>query len=67
MLKPSQARRRRGRQGHGPPKDGENEGTVEEIGPEGLPRIIAHGTLANIGVISMFDGVGSVYHIIKKN
>ena len=51
---------------HGPPKDGKNEGTVEEIGPEGLPRIIAHGTLANIGVISMFDGVGSVYHIIKK-
>ena len=39
---------------------------VEEIGPEGLPRITAHGTLANIGVISMFDGVGSVYHIIKK-
>ena len=51
---------------HGPPKDGKNEGTVEEIDPEGLPRIIAHGTLANIGVISMFDGVGSVYHIIKK-
>ena len=39
---------------------------VEEIDPEGLPRIIAHGTLAGIGVISMFDGVGSVYHIIKK-
>ena len=51
---------------HGPPKDGKNEGIVEEIDPEGLPRIIAHGTLANIGVISMFDGVGSVYHIIKK-
>ena len=51
---------------HGPPKDGKNEGMVEEIDPEGLPRIIAHGTLANIGVISMFDGVGSVYHIIKK-
>ena len=51
---------------HGPPKDGKNEDIVEEIDPEGLPRIIAHETLANIGVISMFDGVGSVYHIIKK-
>ena len=34
---------------HGPPKDGKNEDIVEEIDPEGLPRIIAHGTLANIG------------------
>ena len=51
---------------HGPPKDGKNEDMVEEIDPEGLPRIIAHGTLAGIGVISMFDGVGSVYHIIKR-
>ena len=51
---------------HGPSKDGKNEGMFDEIDPEGLPRIIAHGTLANIGVISMFDGVGSVYHIIKK-
>ena len=51
---------------HGPPKDSKNENAVEEIDPEGLPRIIAHATLANVGVISMFDGVGSVYHIIKK-
>ena len=51
---------------HGPPKDSKNENVVEEIDPEGLPRIIAHATLANVGVISMFDGVGSVYHIIKK-
>ena len=51
---------------HGPPKGSKNENVVEEIDPEGLPRIIAHATLANVGVISMFDGVGSVYHIIKK-
>ena len=66
MLKPSQARRRRGRQGTDPLKMVRMRVQFEEIGPEGLPRIIAHGTLANIGVISMFDGVGSVYHIIKK-
>ena len=51
---------------YGPNKGDKNEDTFEEIDPEGLPRVAVHGTLANVGVISMFDGVGSVYHIIKK-
>ena len=34
--------------------------SLNAIDPEGLPMTI-------LGIISMFDGVGSVYHIIKRN
>ena len=43
-----------------------NEDSVEAIDPEGLPMTTTHGTLARVGVISMFDGVGSVYHVIRQ-
>ena len=37
------------------------------IDPEGLPMTVLGETgPAKVGIISMFDGVGSVYHIIKK-
>ena len=42
------------------------ESTFREIDAEGLPRIAERQALAKIGVISMFDGVSSVYHVIKK-
>ena len=51
---------------HGPSKGEQSEGTFQEIDVEGLPRAVGRGALAKVGVISMFDGVGSVYHIIKK-
>ena len=43
-----------------------NEDSADAIDPEGLPMTTTHGTLARVGVISMFDGVGSVYHVIRK-
>ena len=37
------------------------------IDPDGLPMtILGEAGPAKVGIISMFDGVGSVYHIIKK-
>ena len=63
--KSSQKKKRKAK--HGPNKGEKIESTFREIDLEGLPRAAVHETLANVGVISMFDGVGSVYHIIKKN
>jgi hypothetical protein len=41
--------------------------TLDAIDLDGLPRTgLASECQAQVGVISMFDGVGSVYHIIKK-
>ena len=41
--------------------------TLDAIDLDGLPRTgLASECQAPVGVISMFDGVGSVYHIIKK-
>ena len=41
--------------------------SVDAIDPDGLPMtVLGEAGPAKIGVISMFDGVGSVYHIIKK-
>ena len=51
---------------HGPSKGEQSEGAFQEIDVEGLPRVSRCEALARVGVISMFDGVGSVYHIIKK-
>ena len=51
---------------HGPSKGESIEGTFQEIDVEGLPRAADRNALAKVGIISMFDGVGSVYHIIKK-
>ena len=51
---------------HGPSKGEKSESTFQEIDVEGLPRAAERDALARVGVISMFDGVGSVYHIIKK-
>ena len=60
------AKRRKNKSKHGPSKGEQSEGTFQEIDLEGLPRTARRETLARVGVISMFDGVGSVYHIIKK-
>ena len=41
--------------------------SLSAIDPEGLPMtILGDADPAKVGIISMFDGVGSVYHIIKK-
>ena len=41
--------------------------SLSAIDPEGLPMtILGDAGPAKVGIISMFDGVGSVYHIIKK-
>ena len=41
--------------------------SLSAIDPEGLPMtILSDVGPAKVGVISMFDGVGSVYHIVKK-
>ena len=54
----------------GKPKSSQNEGELSmltAIDPEGLPLATAdEAGPARIGVISMFDGVGSIYHVIKK-
>ena len=65
--KPNASAKRRKKKGkHGPSKGEQSEGTFQEIDAEGLPRAARREALARVGVISMFDGVGSVYHIIKK-
>ena len=51
---------------HGPSKSEKMESTFQEIDVEGLPRAAERDVLAKVGVISMFDGVSSVYHVIKK-
>ena len=52
------------------PKRSQCEGEIDSfnaIDPEGLPMtILGEAGPAKVGIISMFDGVGSVYHIIKK-
>ena len=54
----------------GKPKRSQSEGepaSFTAIDPEGLPMTILGETgPARVGIISMFDGVGSVYHVIKK-
>ena len=54
----------------GKPKSCQNEGELSlltAIDPEGLPlTIVDEAGPAKVGIISMFDGVGSIYHIIKK-
>ena len=40
---------------------------VNATDPDGLPlTVLGEAGPAKVGIISMFDGVGSVYHIIKK-
>lgn len=42
-------------------------GTVDEVNQDGLPETPhPNAKIQKIGMVSMFDGVGSVYHIIKK-
>ena len=42
-------------------------GSINDLNPDGLPKAIPLSTdRPRLGIISMFDGVGSVYHIIKK-
>ena len=54
----------------GKPRRSQGEGepaSLTAIDPEGLPLTILGETgPARIGIISMFDGVGSIYHIKKK-
>ena len=54
----------------GKPRRSQNEGELAlltAIDPEGLPLNAFDETgPARIGIISMFDGVSSIYHIIKK-
>ena len=65
--KPSASAKRGKKKGkHGPSKGENSESTFQEIDVEGLPRAAERNALARVGIISMFDGVGSVYHIIKK-
>lgn len=46
---------------------GDEPETIDAIDLDGLPKTgLASDCQAQVGVISMFDGVGSVYHIIKK-
>ena len=46
---------------------GDEPKTIDAIDPDGLPKSdLVSEYQAQVGVISMFDGVGSVYHIIKK-
>ena len=41
--------------------------SLDVIDPDGLPMpVLGDAGPAPVGVISMFDGVGSVYHIVKK-
>ena len=51
---------------HGPSKGENSDSMFQEIDAEGLPKAAECTALARVGIISMFDGVGSVYHIIKK-
>ena len=65
--KPSASAKRGKKKGkHGPSKSDNSVSTPQEIDGEGLPREAERKALAKVGIISMFDGVGSVYHIIKK-
>ena len=42
-------------------------GTVDEVNQDGLPETPhPNAKIQKIGMVSMFDGVGSVYHIIKR-
>ena len=54
----------------GKPRRSQSEGELAlltAIDPEGLPLTIFDGAgPARVGIISMFDGVGSIYHIKKK-
>ena len=43
------------------------DGTVDEVNQDGLPETPhPNAKIQKIGMVSMFDGVGSVYHIIKR-
>ena len=64
--KPSASAKRKKKCKHGPSKSEKIESTFQDIDVEGLPRAAERDALAKVGVISMFDGVGSVYHIVKK-
>ena len=59
-------KKRKKKDKRGPSKSEKIESTFRDIDSEGLPRVVEREALAKIGVISMFDGVSSVYHIIKK-
>ena len=54
----------------GKPRRSQSEGEqagLPAIDPEGLPLTTGgEAGPARVGIISMFDGVGSIYHIIKK-
>lgn len=43
-----------------------NQDGLPQVPPTNLPQLQHHPKARRIGIISMFDGVGSVYHIVKK-
>ena len=43
-----------------------NQDGLPQVPPTNLPQLQHHAKARRIEIISMFDGVGSVYHIVKK-